>query len=538
LSKKIRILHVNDHEGIRYMMTRSLQLAGCDVTEATSGFEAIQLTEAMLPDMLVCDVKLPDLSGIEVCRRLKANPRTADVVVIVNTQTFEDSERKAEALRNGADAFLANFAAEELVATVEALTRLTRRFRRREDALALADQRKDEFMATLAHELRNPLAAITSAMALLGHVGDGVAADGAAQERARTVVERQLTHIQRMVDDMLDMSRVRRGKLALRRELTDLSTVVRHSLETVRPQAEARQQSIAVEVADGLAIDGDATRLTQIFVNVVGNASKYGHDGGNLWVSLSREERQLGDGGGWAQLRVRDDGMGIAPAFLPYVFDLFAQAEAAETLPARGGLGIGLTLVKRLVELHGGTIRVESSGLGAGTEVVVRLPLSAATLPLVVGEPARVEPPRRLQPRKVVLVDDNEDGREMLALVLASFGYQVETAADGPAGLAAVANLRPEVAVIDIGLPGIDGYEVAQRIRRSPHGGSLLLVALTGYGGTQPQQRALEAGFDLHLTKPVRPEQLVRLLASDEEARAGRREWPLPARSDAGPIES
>ncbi len=379
--------------------------------------------------------------------------------------------------------------------------RLMAELRRRAEELAQADRRKDEFLAMLSHELRNPLAPISNAVHLLREV-DG----GPALARSRDVIDRQVTHLARLVDDLLDVSRITRGKVALRREPVALAAVLARAVETARPLIDARGHTLTLDAGTDLPwLDADPTRLEQVVANLLNNAAKYTDEGGHITVRAARE-------GGEAVVRVRDTGAGIPGDVLPHVFDLFRQAD--RTLDrSQGGLGVGLTLVLQLVELHGGRVEAHSEGPGRGSEFVVRLPLPAE-LPPVAPSAAAAAAPAAAAARRVLVVDDNADAAETLAALLQVRGYEVRVAGDGPAALAAAPQFRPEVVFLDIGLPGMDGYAVARSLRAAPGGAALRLVALTGYGQEDDRRRSAEAGFDEHLVKPVAPEVLLRSLAA------------------------
>jgi signal transduction histidine kinase/ActR/RegA family two-component response regulator len=365
-----------------------------------------------------------------------------------------------------------------------------------------ADRRKDEFLAMLAHELRNPLAPILNAM----HVLRLRNAEDASLQRQTAVIERQVRHMSRLLDDLLDVSRITRGKIKLRKDPVDLSTVVEQAVETSRTLIEERRHALSVSLpVEPLRVEGDLTRLVQVVANLLNNAAKYTDPGGRIEVSAGRE-------GDEAVIRVRDTGIGIAPEHLPHVFDLFTQADRAIDR-AQGGLGIGLTMVQRLAQMHGGRVAAGSAGPGQGSEFVVCLPL-LPDVPGATGAPLATSAERLRRPRRILVVDDNEDAARSLADLLELYAHQVEVVHDGASALEAVRVHRPEVVLLDIGLPGIDGYEVARRLRRQTDAASLLLVALSGYGQEEDQRRALEAGFDDHLTKPVEFEALDRLLAA------------------------
>ncbi len=351
------------------------------------------------------------------------------------------------------------------------------------------DRRKDEFLATLAHELRNPLAPICSSLELLR-----LAPQGEHAERARAVAERQARHMVRLIDDLLDLSRISRGTISLQRRPMVLASALEAALETAEPLIRARRHRLHVEPLDhSLWVDGDAARLAQIFANLLNNAANYTEPGGDIRVWMRRVD-------GAVEVGVRDNGIGIDPAQLPKVFDMFMQADS--TLGRSGGLGIGLTLVKRLVRKHGGSVEARSGGRGQGSEFVVRLPLIAAPAVPADEGPGAAEAFAEARRHRLLVVDDNRDAAESLAAMLRLDGYQVETAYDGPAAVDMVGRHVPEAVLLDIGLPGMNGYEVAQRLR-AEHGPALRLIAITGWGQQADRNRAAAAGFDRHLVKPV-----------------------------------
>ncbi len=371
--------------------------------------------------------------------------------------------------------------------------------KRMEQALRDADRRKDEFLAMLGHELRNPLAPIRNAVQVLRTVG-------AAEPRLQTVrevIERQVAHMTRLVDDLLDVSRITRGKVHLHWERFDLASVVSAAVEHTRPAVEARRHRLTVELPpESLWLEGDRTRLAQVLGNLLTNAAKYSEDGGNITLTASRE-------GGEAVVRVRDRGVGIPADLLPHVFELFTQGQPT-LARSEGGLGVGLTVVRSLVEMHGGRVEAHSDGPGMGSEFVVRLPLPAAEeRPAAPAKGAAAPAPAR----RVLVVDDNRDAADSLALLLRTYGHDVTVAYDGLEGVAAALEFRPDVALLDLGLPGLSGYEVAQRLRREPELGKMLLAAVTGYGQDEDRRRTREAGFDIHLVKPADLDVIQALLA-------------------------
>jgi PAS domain S-box-containing protein len=371
-----------------------------------------------------------------------------------------------------------------------------------EDALKEADRRKDEFLATLAHELRNPLAPLRNALELLRRAGE----NASLIEKTRGMMERQVGQMVRLVDDLLDISRITRGKLQLRKERVELADVLNTAVETARPLVEASGHELTVTLPPHpVQVQADPVRLAQVFANLLNNAAKYTEKAGHIW--LTAEYR-----GGEAVVSVRDTGIGIAPEHLPNIFRLFSQVGTALER-SQGGLGIGLSLVRGLVELHGGAIKARSGGPGRGSEFTVHLP--------IVDEPA--ETPREPTPGgeqvrsggklRILVVDDLRDAADSMAMMLRTLGHETSTAYDGLEAVQTAAAFRPHVVLLDIGLPKMNGYDAARHIRNEPWGGNVALVALTGWGQEEDKRRSVEAGFDHHLTKPVAPATLEKLLA-------------------------
>jgi PAS domain S-box-containing protein len=385
--------------------------------------------------------------------------------------------------------------------------------RRFEEDLQDADRRKDDFLAMLAHEMRNPLAPVQTALDILKLPG----ADAAVVAQARETMERQVEYMVRLVDDLLDVSRIMRGKIELRRARVDLAAAVARAVETSRPSIDAEVHRLTVAVApEPLWVDGDLVRLAQVVSNLLNNAAKYTQRGGEIRLAVERE-------GDEAVLRVHDTGVGIAPEVLPRIFDMFFQADR-RTKNAQGGMGIGLTLVKSLVEMHGGRVDAHSDGPGKGSEFMVRLPLLK---PSETGDRAGHDPSRRAQldaraappaSRRVLVVDDNAPAAETLAIFLRLEGHDVTVAHDGQSALERAAAAAPEVALVDIGMPQMDGCELARRFRADPALRNMVLVALTGWGQDEDRRRTRDAGFDLHLVKPVESDVLRRLFADPKLA--------------------
>jgi PAS domain S-box-containing protein len=619
------ILLVDDDPAKRYTIAKTLIRAGFDIQEAVSGSEAMRLVAA-LPDLVILDVKLPDIDGFEVCRRIKSNPATSAIPVLHISTTFVDIEDKVHGLDSGADGYLTNVAEPmELIATVRALLRA----RRAEDAAQLstsqwqttfdaisdgvmlldslgkvvqanrtlerilgrpwteivgkvpaelwheasdpegslfakmlesrsreardlslgdcwlhvavdplrdptgsikgaiclvsditnrkrmemellgqaqelqeASQRKDEFLAMLAHELRNPLAPLANTLQIIRLQ----VSDDPLIEEALDIGRRQIEHMSRLLEDLFDVSRITRGRVELRKNALDLNSVVNHAAEATLPLIEVFRHELTITPApQPLWVEGDPTRLEQIISNLLTNAAKYTEPGGRIAITLGRDADQ-------ALLTVQDTGIGMTPELQTRIFELFVQDDRSLDR-ARGGLGIGLTLVRSLVELHEGTVSVSSPGPGRGSRFEVRLPLIA-------GQSSHIEKVAPLSTRnatrrlKILVVDDNRDSARTMAKVLELDGHDVLCAFDGLSVIEKVGSYRPDVILLDIGLPGIDGYQVARQLRdRYPKDG-ILLIAVTGYGGELNNARAQLAGFDHYLVKPVNLSALKERLAN------------------------
>ncbi len=403
----------------------------------------------------------------------------------------------------------AEMSADEAREKQELLEREIAERKRIEQALRETDVRKDEFLAVLAHELRNPLAPIRNALHMMKHPFD----NPRDFEAERAMAERQVVHLARLVDDLMDVSRISQGKIELRKEVVDLRHILDRALEPARSLFQERQHRLELSVtSEPIYIEADPTRLEQVLDNLLSNAAKYTEVGGRIWVTIEQVN-------GEAVVKVRDSGVGIEPEMLSRIFEMFVQA-ARHGKRANGGLGIGLNLVKRLVELHGGAISAQSEGIGQGSTFEIRLPvLTNVDIPPIPPQsaapstpaPARAEaapaPASGLPRRRILVVDDNEDAARTLAKLLSRLhGQEVRVAHDGATALETAKAFRPELVLLDIGMPGMDGYEVAKRFRPTPEAQGALLVALTGWGQESDRSRSREAGFDHHLVKPVDPE--------------------------------
>jgi len=621
-SHPTQILNVDDNDGARYAKTRILQSAGFDVIEAANGTDALEMVKRHLPALVLLDVKLPDINGIEVCRRIKAESDSSSVLVLQTSAALTGRADKIRGLEGGADNFLAApIEADELIANVNALLRMRRiqvdlrdseeRFRQLTDniddvfwmfsvpgralvyvspayaavwgrsveslreapsgwieavhaddrarlaarwerlaeephydeefrihgangqlrwvrdrlfpvrnargevyrvarmssditarkemeaLLRTADSNKNQFLATLAHELRNPLSPIRNAAALLGASGEGAAE---RQARARDVITRQVDHLAHLVDDLLDVARISEGKIVLRNEEVDLKGVIAQAIETAAPLIAAREHSLDVrQPQEDLWVTGDPVRLAQSVGNLLHNAAKFTPAGGAITLGVEVS----GEGAGQrVRISVRDNGIGIDADNLPRIFGMFAQA-AVPPDRAPEGLGIGLSLVSHLAELHGGRLEAASPGIGQGSTFTIELPLLRAASGAPAAAPQEAGDANESGGMRVLLVDDNVDAMEMMGFLLAEMGYQPVTTADAGEIETLALRHKPQVIVLDIGLPGVDGYQVARRIKGNPALAHIRLVAHTGYGSPEDRRRAQEAGFDAHLVKPA-----------------------------------
>jgi PAS domain S-box-containing protein len=383
--------------------------------------------------------------------------------------------------------------------------------KRAEDSMRRANLRKDEFLATLAHELRNPLAPLRNSIQILRMAG-GVRP---GEERVHEMMERQVAHMVRLVDDLLELSRINRGAIELRKERVDLAVVMQHALETSKPAIESGGHHLTVSLPDEpVYVDADLVRLSQVFSNILNNAAKYTQNGGYITVRVSAADSIV-------DVSIRDNGIGIPRDMLSKVFDLFAQADNVLSR-SHEGLGIGLHLVLTLVAMHGGSVHCESAGIGQGSEFVVRLP-RAEQVGLTQVAAGAQSYPHAVPVHRILLVDDNKDNADSLGMLLKFLGAEVQIAYDGPSALEALKTARPSLILLDIGLPGMDGYEVARRIRQMPEFANIMLIALTGWGQEEDRRRTREAGFDHHLVKPVELDALQGILSSVEMAKTSRR---------------
>jgi signal transduction histidine kinase/CheY-like chemotaxis protein len=461
--------------------------------------------------VLVPEEALSGPQKVPLAAILAHQPPWSDLPILILTRPGADSPEATEAWRTLGNVTLLERPTRVstlLSAAQTAVRARARQFQirghlaerlRNEQALRNADRRKDEFLATLGHELRNPLAPILNSLEILKL--SGAASEGGAAQ-ACAVMERQVSHLNRLVDDLLEVSRITRGIIEVKKDAQDLAAIVRAAVEISRPVFDGMRHELSVVLPEEpVVVAGDAVRLTQVFANLLNNAAKYTNHGGHVTIRVTREGDQ-------AVTSVSDDGIGIAPGLLASVFDMFMQVDRS-TRRAQGGLGIGLTLVKSLVGMHGGKVEARSDGPGLGSEFIVRLPLIKA----VAATPDAARQVQPLPARRILIVDDSRDGGESLSVLLRVLGADVSLVHSGRAALQAVDSFRPDAVLLDIGMPGMDGYEVARRIRANSLHRGILLIALTGWGQEEDRQRSAAAGFNHHLVKPADIDQLRQLLS-------------------------
>jgi signal transduction histidine kinase len=493
------VLLADDNADMREYLARLLGQYWSVVT-ATNGAEALEVARRRRPDLILSDVMMPKLDGFDLLRALRAEEATQDVpFIMLSARAGEES--RIEGIEAGADDYLVKpFSARELIARVSAHLALAQSAQERGELLGreqaaraeaeAANRAKDEFIAMLSHELRNPLAPILTAIELLKLRAGG------QFERERALIERQARQLMMLVDDLLDVSRIARGKIEIRNVRIEMSDVVRSALETVEPLFEQRGHHVEVEVpARGLTVVGDPQRLAQVVSNLLTNAAKYTEPRGRIEIAASAEGDEI-------RLIVKDDGTGIGADLLPKVFDMFAQARQSIDR-SLGGLGLGLTIARSIVELHGGRISAGSDGPGRGSTFTVCLPAAPDSDAVIAeSENARLDRPLAGR-RRVLVVDDNTDAAAILAEYLEASGHAVRVAHDGPAALCAAEEFHPEVALLDIGLPGMDGYELGGKLLGRLGASAVSLIAVTGYAQASERERTRRAGFAAHLVKPV-----------------------------------
>jgi signal transduction histidine kinase len=540
MREKVNILLVDDEPGKLLSYEVMLSSLGENLIKADSGRRALECILNNEIAVVLVDVVMPDMDGFELATLIHQHPRYQKTALIfVSAVQIGDLDYLRGYECGAVDYVSVPVVPEILRARVSVFVDLYRKTRELErlnqeleqrvaertrelEATAArlreADRRKDQFMAMLAHELRNPLAPIRNAITLLKQLGpppaSATAADWPRLERVREIIDRQTGHMAHLLDDLLDVSRITRGKIDLRPERLDLAALLAHTGEDFREELERAGLTLVMELPETpLWTEGDPTRLAQVVGNLLSNAIKFTPAGGRVVVQLSPDPRT-----GESVLTISDTGIGIEPEMLPRVFETFAQADHSLDR-SRGGLGLGLALVKGIVELHRGQVHVQSPGRDKGTTFTIRLPLGRAVLGAgllgAVGGPSAPStqhpaPPSRAA--RILLIEDNPDTAETLRDLLELAGYTVDVARSGVEGIACVLQFRPELVICDIGLPGMDGYQVARALRKEPASASARLIALSGYAREEDLQRSREAGFNWHLKKPVEFNELLRIL--------------------------
>lgn len=502
------VLVVDDHEPGRFAKVQYVRRAGYRVLETATGGEAVRLGRAEHPDVVLLDVNLPDISGLEVCRQLKQSGAAPPAQILQLSSTAISDADRIRGLEGGADAYLTEPVSPEIVlATIEALLRVrraemaladaARREREAREEAERANRFKDEFLATLSHELRTPLNAMVGWIWHLRHAPH----DEAGRERALDGLERSTTLQARLINDLFDVSRINRGKLDLDLGRVDLERLVTSAVEAAEPAARARGVRLDPSTTPAIVL-GDPARLHQIVMNLLTNAIQFSSEDDVIHVTLATD-------GSDSVLRVRDEGQGIEPALLPHVFDAFRQGETGSTR-RHGGLGLGLAIVQQLVGLHGGTVEAHSDGRGQGATFTVRLPTSLSPDTRPDDRPDRTG--RELAERRIVVVDDDEDSLFWLGSLVTSAGATARTAGTMHDALDALAADRCDLLLSDIGMPDHDGLELVREVRR--RGWAMPAVAVTAFASPDERSRILAAGYDVYVTKPINPETFVATLAA------------------------
>jgi signal transduction histidine kinase len=540
VDEAVKVLLVDDEERNLDALETVLASSGCSFVRARSADEALL---AVLRDdfaAIILDIKMPGTSGLEAAQLIKRRKRTEHVPILFLTahmldekdvleaygaggadfltkpinpdilrskvSVFVDLFQKTRALAKAVDALHVEITEREDVQRQLQLAKdqlesrvleRTSELDRANEALREADRRKDEFLATLAHELRNPIAPVRYAAQVLSLRGP----ETRELRWAVDLIERQTQHMARLIDDLLDVSRISRNTLELRRERVQLAHVLDRAIETSQPLIELSGNELVVHnQASAVYVDGDPVRLAQVFSNLLNNAAKYAKDAqsrGRITLSVKSSVESV-------SIAVKDNGIGIAPNLLPRVFDMFTQV-GRSIGQSEGGLGIGLALARRLVEMHGGSIEARSEGAGRGSEFVVSLPSVAVAPRQEVASPVCSPSPPKTAKRRILIADDNPDVVEAFQVMLETLGHEVETAHDGMEVLEKAEQFRPEIAVLDIGMPRLNGYDTARQLRLQPWSRDLLLVAVTGWGSEKDKRQSHEAGFDVHWVKPIDP---------------------------------
>ncbi len=528
-SDPVYFLLVDDLEENLLALEGLLRREGLVLLKARSGAEALELLLKYDMALALVDVQMPGMNGFELAELMRGTVRTQRVPIIFLTAGNADRQRRFRGYEAGAVDFLhkplepdilrskaqvffdlylqrqeVTRQRDELKVATEENARLLNESRQYADKLRDADRRKDEFLAMLAHELRNPLGPVRNAVEILRLRGQ----DEKAVATAGEIISRQVGHMARLVDDLLDVARIANGRVQIRAERCDLAEIMRNTAEDYRPSLNENGITLAVEIENrAMPLIGDPTRMAQIIGNLLHNAGKFTSRGGRVDVRAAIEPDNR-----WAVVSVRDTGMGMTSAVLARLFEPFSQADQ-DLDRSRGGLGLGLALVKGLIELHGGTVSAESEGSGKGARFILRIPLTLPAATMAKSPTAKPSEGKTLArsagKRRILIVEDNRDAAKTLQLLLSLHGHEVDVAFDGRSGLDKARTFRPDVLISDLGLPGeLDGYAVARAVRAEPELAGVYLIALSGYGQEDDRRRAKEAGFEQHLVKPVDPTSL------------------------------
>jgi signal transduction histidine kinase len=542
--EKVNILLVDDQQA-RLLSYESI-LAELDenLVSARSGDEALEKLMKQDFAVVLLDVSMPGMDGFETAAMIHDHPRFERTPIIFVTGVHDTEFDRLKGYKVGAVDYVSipivpeilrskvavlvelycqrrelqilnrNLAAANTTLQAEKTRELeivNRNLQQANNALQDADRHKDEFIAILAHELRNPLAPIRSAVEIMARLQ----IEDRRFNWSRDVIERQVTHLSRLVDDLLDVSRITRGTINLDKEPFQVGTLLTRAVESAQPLIAERNHQLIVDCPDDtVVIDGDLIRLVQVLSNLLNNAAKYMNPGGRIHLAAAVHGSML-------EFRVKDDGVGMAPESLPKLFNLFSRIDG-RTEWSPSGLGIGLALVRQLIELHGGTVSAASAGLNHGSEFTVRLPLKENATAEAGDEQSGSQQADGQLPRRVLLADDNTDALDSLAMLFELAGHEVRKAADGAEALQAAAAWRPELALLDIGMPGLSGYDVARRIRAESWGTGMMLIAVSGWGQAEDRRRAEASGFDLHFAKPIGFDVIVDVLAKLPRATARR----------------
>jgi signal transduction histidine kinase len=525
-TRRVLILNCDDTAETRYPKTRVLRQSGYEVVECDNGKDALQKTRELMPDLVLCDVQLPDMSGLDVCRRIKEDAVTGTIPVIQISATFVTKEHQREALKYGADIYLTEpLEPKELETVVSVLLRLARTEAGLREALAReraaraqaeeATQLKDEFLANLSHELRTPMNIIIGWSHLL-RTGP---LDESQKQRATEAIERAARSQAQLIEDLLDVSRIVTGKFRLVLQDVDVGRVLQLAIDSLRLVAQAKQLTIMLSrEAEDPRISGDPDRLQQVFWNLLSNAVKFTPAGGHVNVRLTSTAENV-------SITVTDTGVGIDPDFLPFVFERFRQADSTSTRH-HSGMGLGLAIVRHVVELHCGSVRADSAGEGLGSAFTVTLPRlthSQSSSRQQRKEPTPDSPDLPLSPTRVLLVEDDPDAREVTAAGLTKAGFEVHAVSGAVKALELLDSWLPDVVVSDIGMPGMDGYEFVKLLRARPveRGGKVAALALTAFAGLADAARAHASGYQEHLAKPINPDALAEAILALKRRHGG-----------------